>query len=195
MTLMLPETSVRPAPGATHPATVTFDAEAHLNSTLNLLLRLRDADAVYPPLRLQSTSQFAYADWLTRDTVSARWAALSGGDVAGHVAIGAPGRALAAALPGLDCVSLASNGFSEISKLFVDPDRQGEGTGRALFSVARGYAWATAKQPVLAVPAASTEARRFFSSRGMRDVGTFASETGPVHVFVDELPPSFISSW
>lgn len=192
---MLPETPARPTADTTSPTTATFDAEVHLNGTLNLLLRLRDADSAYPPLRLKSTSQFAYADWLTRDTVSARWAAVSGEEVTGHVAIGVPGRALAAALPGLNCVSLASSGYCEISKLFVDPDRQGEGTGRALFSVARGYAWATAKQPVLTVPAASAEARRFFASRGMRDVGTFTSGHGLVHVFVDELPPSFISSW
>jgi len=29
----------------------------------------------------------------------------------------------------------------------------------------------------------------------MRDVGTSASEHGLAYVFVDELPPSFISSW
>lgn len=195
MTLTLPEAPARQAAGTTRPRTVVFAPEHHLNDTLTVLHRVAEFDPVYPPVRPQSSSSYVFAEWLTGETTRSRWAGLVDGKVAGHAALGVPMPYLAAGLTALGQRPIASSGYLEISKLFVAPEARGLRLGRALLSAARMYAWAAAQQPVLAVHEASTDARRFFANRGFTDVGGAEGHYGPVRIFVDQTPPSFISSW
>ena len=195
MTLTLPEAPPAPAHVVTRPQTAAFDPEAHLDATLVILQRVAEFDPVYPPVRPARLSSYMFAEWLTGHTTSCRWAGMVNGTLAGHAAVGPLHPYLTAGLAALGQRSIASNGFLEIDKLFVAPEARGRRLGRELFSAARMYAWATAQQPVLAVPEASTEARRFFASRGMADIGGAEGHYGPVRILVDPAPPHFISSW
>jgi GNAT superfamily N-acetyltransferase len=195
MTTTLPEALSRPSAAATRPRSVTFDPEAHLDATLAILCRVAEFDPVYPPVRPARRSSYMYAEWLTGDRTSCRWAGLVNGEVAGHAAIGQPYPYLTASLAALGQRPIASNGFLEIRKIFVAPEARGLRLGRQLFSAARMYAWASAQQPVLAVAEASSDARRFFATRGMVDVGGAEGHYGPVRILVDPAPPAFIASW
>lgn len=196
MTLTLPETRTTPA-HVTRPMTVTFAPETHLDATLAILGRVAEFDPVYPPVRPSrlGASSYMFAEWLTGDATFCRWAGLVNGELAGHAAVAAPHPYLAAGLAALGQRCIASNGYLEISKVFVSPAARGLKLGRHLLSAARMYAWASAQQPVLAVPVDSGDALQFFARRGMVDVGRAEGHYGPVRILLDPAPPEFISSW
>lgn len=188
MTLTLPDLVVPSRALPERPVTRPYEAALHRNDTLSVLLRVRD-EGTYPPVTGKTIN--AFADWLTRDPVQASFVALVEGKVAGHIAVSAPRPALASDLARAGKRSIASNGYCEITKLFVAPELQGHGIGRALVSAARGHAWANAQQPVIAVPEELEEAHRFCAGRGLTDNGAF----GSARVLIDEAPPWFIASW
>lgn len=171
---------------------VPFNRAFHLVGAVQALLNVRDATGTYPPVRDAPRDASAFETWLTGEPVLERWVALAAdGRIAGHISLTVLHPYLGVHLPAMGCVPVASRGFCEISKFFSDPDFQGRGVGRELFSAATDYAWENGYQPALAVVDTSLDARRFYTARGLREAGMFTGLHGVNHVFVDETVPQF----
>ena len=111
------------------------------------------------------------------EALSRTWVALAGDDVAGFVVIGPS--------PDAD----APDGTGEIMALYVDPDHQGAGPGRALVDAARrelaaeGFARVT-----LWTFAHNAASRRFYERLGFAWDGTeTVDDEGPIVRYADEL--------
>jgi GNAT superfamily N-acetyltransferase len=164
---------------------VPFNREAHLDQTVQVLLRVRAADPSYPPpVDVEATAE-AFAGWLLADDVISRWVALSDDRVVGHVALAEAHDYLLDFLGGTEFRELAGEGLCEISKLFVDPDVQRNGAGGALLATALDSAAELDRVAVLAVVAASEAARRLYARSSLTEIGTFDGIHGENHVFIE----------
>lgn len=168
--------------------TVPFSKDLHLEAAVAALLHVRQGDPTYPPPRDAEATPASFAAWLLEEDALGRWVALVDGKVAGHLAMTRAHPYLANALSSLGYTSIAENGLSEVSKFYVDPAYQGHGVGTALFRAGFEFAWAMGCQPALAVISTSMVARRFYSQKGMLEVGSFIGVHGENFVFVEDAP-------
>lgn len=165
---------------------VPFAAPSHLDAAVAALLNVRVADPTYPPPRDADANPDSFAAWLMEEEVLGRWVSLIDGQVAGHIAITKAHPYLTGSLTTLGYESPAGHEFCEVSKFFVDPDYQGHGVGADLFKAAFEFAWSIGRQPALAVISSSSTARRFYTRKGMLEVGSFFGVHGQNFVFVDD---------
>lgn len=152
---------------------VMFSRDAHLEGAVRALLEIRRADATFPPPGdAQSTSE-SLERWLLSDEVSARFVAILGGRVLGHVQVGDPHDYLVKHL-GLDPgAGPGQSTYLEVGKLFVTPDARGLGVGAALLERALRYGEAQGKSMALAVLPASSGAIALYRKRGLVSAGSF----------------------
>lgn len=162
---------------------VPFSVEDHLDATVELLLRLRAADAAYPPADAGKTPEDLTL-WLLDGAGAGHWVTVVDGTVAAHIGLAAPGPQLVAALADLGHVSTASGGVLEIGRFFTDPAYRRLGLGAGLFRAACAAAEETGHQPALSVLAGSAGARGFCSGHGLAELGSVISSHGRSIVFV-----------
>ncbi|MCC3299279.1 GNAT family N-acetyltransferase [Arthrobacter caoxuetaonis] len=168
--------------------TVPFSEDLHLDAAVTALLHVRQGDPTYPPPRDADATAASFSRWLLEEEVLGRWVALVDGKVAGHLAMTRAHPYLNRALSALGYTSIAENGLSEVSKFYVDPVFQGCGVGTALFQTGFEFARARGCQPALAVISTSVLARKFYSGKGMLEVGSFMGIHGENFVFVEDAP-------
>lgn len=163
-----------------------FRADQHLADAVSALLAVRCADPNYPPPRDADATKESFTRWLLQEEPLARWVAIEGGTVVGFVQLVAAHEYLTKHLEQWNYDALAPNGFVEISKLFVAPDRQRRGIGAQLLASACALAWSMERQPALAVVVTSQKALDLYEEEGMRVIGTFFGIHGENRVMVDE---------
>jgi GNAT superfamily N-acetyltransferase len=168
-------------------AVVPFSADEHLGETIEVLLRVRAADPTYPPPADVDKNAESFGAWLLNTPDFGRWVALVDGQVAGHVVVTGAHAYLSNHLSAVGYKPRATNGIAEVAKLFVDPSRQHQGVGSALFATACAFAWDRGMQPALAVVVTSYDAVRFYQREGMRDIGSFSGTHGENRVLVHEI--------
>jgi len=119
-----------------------------------------------------------YSQWLeSSDTaVWARWVAVLGGRVVGHVAVCEPHGYLRHLTDHLEI--LEDRPPLEISRLFVDPRLQGRGVGAQLLSRANSFIQEFGSTPVLAVLTESEAALRLYERTGWREGARFDGVQG-----------------
>lgn len=166
---------------------VPFDPDLHLEPLVEALLRVRAADATYPPPQDAEATVETFTGWLMSEEVLGRWVALADGIPVGHISITAAHAYLRNALALLDYPAAAENGFGEVSKFFTDPIYQGLGVGSALFRPALAAGRAAGFHPALAVIETSYAARAFYAAKGLREVGSFMGVHGLNYVFAEDL--------
>lgn len=169
-----------------------FSGEVHLQSAVQALLRVREADPTYPPPVDVDADADSFSAWLTDDPARGRWVALDGDEVMGHIMVVEPHRYLTDFLDARSLRPRAAGGFLEIGKFFVDPRAQRRGVGKALFLHARSVILQNESRAVLAVVETSGAARDFYARLGMRDVGSFSGRHGKNLVFMDSFPASHL---
>jgi len=157
-----------------------FVAADHLTDTAGVLQRLRRVHPYYPPPADATNEIASLAAWLDDgDSYLARWVAVRGDVVVGHIAVTAPHDYI---LNFLD----ASKDLAEITKFFVDPAAQRDGVGALLFTRARDFIRESGSVPVLAVVSTSSDALNFYPKNGMRELGFFEGVHGTNYVFGGE---------
>lgn len=163
---------------------VSFDAAVHLNQTVNVLMRMRTIDPLYPPPIDAATNLKSLTQWLIEDGVLGRWVAIHNEQVVGHLSVLSPHNYLYDFFSEHSISSPAENGFCEISKFFIDPSQRKQGIGRLLFKKAQDFAASREVQLALAVIDSSTAARSFYNAVGLNEVGVFTGIHGINHVFI-----------
>lgn len=163
---------------------VEFSKTQHLEQTVDVLLHVREADPEYPPPADSAAERGPLADWLLKDDVLGRWAAVSGGRVVGHIQVTKPHEYIFGAV-GHSSDAYDIGHLVEIGKFFVSPLSQKSGIGTLLFEHARAFIVNRGGVAVLAVLPSSANAVKFYSGRGMRNCGSFIGVHGDNLVFID----------
>lgn len=166
-----------------------FSPALHLEQTLNVLERVRQADPMYQSRRTGAGTRRSLEHWLAGENRMIRLTALVNDTVAGHVLVTRANSYLSD--------FLARSGHPEtdrevveIGKLFVDPAQQRLGLGTALLAAASRIVRHIDCRPVLVVPEAAAGARRLCRSAGITELGTFQETGGISHVFLDDQNPA-----
>ena len=168
---------------------VPYSPADHLSQTVEMLLNVRRADPTYPPSVDAEFTALAFEHWLIVDKVLARWVALSGTKVVGHIALAEPHDYISSFFSSPQCVAMQHEPLGEIVKFFVDPSQQGRGVGATLLRHTIDSAWELGRQPVLAVVSESRAARRLYARMGLTELGIFDGIHGRNHVFLEEKIP------
>jgi len=164
---------------------VPLDASAHLAQIVEVLHRVRRAHGTYPPTGSVADTPSDLAHWFDPDgPYLARWVAVLGDDVVGHVAVSTPHDYMLGFLESAPGHDLSAERTCEIVKVFVDPEAQRCGAGRALLDHALDFAASRSLTATLAVISTSVEARRLYPRSGMTEIGSFAGVDGINHIFV-----------
>jgi len=169
-------------------AVIPFVAEVHLEETVQVLMRVRQADPTYPPqadVDVDETAE-SFSSWLMEAPALSRWVAIVDGHVAGHVMVGGAHDYLITHLRSFGFRSKGSKGIVEVGKVFVDPLRQRLGIGASLLATARSFSWARGLQPCLAVVVTSYDAIRLYQREGLIIQGRFFGLHGENLVLADE---------
>ncbi|HEX9089535.1 MAG TPA: GNAT family N-acetyltransferase [Arthrobacter sp.] len=175
-------TATAPAPDVLAIEAVPFSVEDHLHGTVELLMRLRATDAVYPPADAGHTPE-GLTLWLLDGIGAGHWVTVVDGAVTGHIGLTAPGPQMITALADLGHVSPASAGVLEIGRFFTDPAYRRTGLGAELFRTACRTAEETGHQPALSVLAGSAGARSFCAGHGLQELGSVIGSQGRSIVF------------
>lgn len=168
--------------------TVTPFQLHHLDDLADILLRVRAEYPTYPPQQDAQPNRASLTDWLLNVPQAKRWVALVDGQVAGHVLV-APAPDYIVNHLSRVYYQTPAHGLAEIAKLFADPQHHAQGVGGALLAHAQSAAWASGRQPSLAVVATSTAAAHLYTRAGMLDTGSFTGFHGVNRVFVCERRP------
>jgi ribosomal protein S18 acetylase RimI-like enzyme len=163
---------------------VRFVPADHEAGAIEALRTLRAAGIEYPPRQDTDDSQDSLSAWLNDGVSIARWVALDGATVLGHVQLTAPHDYILRHL-GKTAVPEA---LAEVGKLFVATPAQGRGVGDRLLAHARAAAVSLRRQPVLAVLPTSDAAVRLYRRAGLQDVGEFIGVHGVNRVFLGSVP-------
>lgn len=165
-----------------------FFGMLHMYDTVQALMRVRAADASYPPpLDVDEGDLRGFIEWLMKEETLGRWVAVVSGEVVGHISLTAPQSYLTGYLESVGHQTDAGKGYCEVSKFFVAPEYQSYGIGSILFEHALAFARSNAMQPALAVIDDSFAARKFYAKKGMREVGSFTGIHGENFVFTEEM--------
>lgn len=164
-----------------------FDQENHLAKTVESLFRVRDFDNKYPPVMDAGRNNEDFTAWLLEEEVLLRTVALVDGEVAGHISTTPAHSYLTDYLSAQHIETTSANGFSEISKFFVDPLYRKHGVGKLLFSHMAQQSIEAGYHPALAVVSTSEDAIRFYTREGWILAGTFTGIHGVNLVFYYDL--------
>lgn len=155
-----------------------FSGVRHLEQAVDVLLQVRESDPNYPPAADAAAERDSMAAWLLKDQVLGRWVALSEGRVVGHIQVTEPHHYIPKSVAG-------HRNLAEVGKFFVSPSHRNSGIGELLFEQARAFIRRKGKILILAVLPVSVDALGFYSSRGMRQCGSFVGAHGENLIFVD----------
>lgn len=164
-----------------------FDHERHLGKTVESLFRVRDFDHKYPPVMDAGRNTEDFTTWLMEEEVLRRTVALVNGEPAGHISTVPAHRYLTDYLCANFIDTPAQNGYSEISKFFVDPLYRKHGVGKVLFAHSVRQSIEDGYHPALAVVSTSEDAIRFYTREGWILAGTFNGIHGINLVFYCDL--------
>lgn len=164
-----------------------FNQEIHLEEMVKSLFRVRDFDNTYPPVMDAGRNTEDFTAWLMEEDVLDRITALVEGEVAGHISTVAAHEYLTGYLADNHIESSAPNGFSEISKFFVDPLYRKHGVGKVLFRASVEQSIENGYHPALAVVSTSEDAIRFYTREGWILAGTFTGIHGSNLVFYYDM--------
>lgn len=163
---------------------VPFEFSDHFEGAVDILVRMRQLDDTYPPMRDAGGDRASLGNWLFDEVPVQRWVGMDGGKVVGHITVGDPHSYLTEFLTNGSFTAAEISGLSEVGKFFVDPDQQGTGVGYKVFKFVVSNLLESEKRPVLAVLSGSTAAIRFYERFGMNRAGSFVGVHGENHVYV-----------
>jgi GNAT superfamily N-acetyltransferase len=154
----------------------TFDEQEDLRAVVEVLLRVHDVDATYPP-RDVAVGRAPFSQWLRSEVALGRWVAVIDGLVIGHIQLASPHDYLTRGLE-RDPRSMPIENLVEVGRLFVDPNFQRRGTGRLLLEAAVSRARELGLRPALAVLITSPAAIHLYAAEDWRYAGGFVGLHG-----------------
>ena len=155
-----------------------------ITAVVNSIEQVHRDGGIYPPAQDLGVGREGIRAWLMDESAEARWVAVVGDRVVGHVLVAPPHSYLTAHLA--SCAPEVDPGeLLEVGKLFVSPSARGSGAGTALLHTARRYARTRGRRLALAVVDSSVAARRLYARDGFEPAGEFVGIHGLNHVLLD----------
>lgn len=156
----------------------------HLDETIQVLLRVREANPTYPPPLDPDSGVAPFTEWLLKDETICKWVAVADGKVVGHVALSNAHEYILSFLASTEHKNLQADNLCEVTKLFVDPLAQGTGVARRLLLHALSSAVALSRIPTFAVVAGSEAAKKALDESPYEEAGAFNGIHGINYVFL-----------